>query len=111
MSERLPPVELDERRMRAYLLGDLPPGERADVEARVFDNDDDYERMLDLQYDLIDAYASGTLSPAEREAVEQRLLSHPDGQRRAVLARALAQRRVTPAAPSAAAASASAWNP
>jgi hypothetical protein len=110
MSERLPPFELDERRMRAYLLGELPPSERDDVETRVFDSDDDYDRLLDAQYDLIGAYARGTLTPAEREAVEQRLLSHPDGQRRALRARKLSQRGVTMAAP-AATMPASAWSP
>ena len=111
MSERPSTFELDERRMRAYLLGDLPPGERADVETRVFDNDDDYARMLDAQYDLIDAYARGTLTPAEREAVEQRLLSHPEGQRRVLLARALSQRGPITAAVPAATTPAPAWSP
>jgi hypothetical protein len=89
MIEGARPFKGDEQRMRAYLLGGLTDEERAEVEARFFAEDEYFDGLLDVQYDLIDEYARGTLTPAERAQVEARLLSDTEGGRHLVVAEAL----------------------
>jgi hypothetical protein len=91
MSDR--PADADyDHRLRAYLLGELPVAEREEIETKIFEDEETYDRLLEAQYDLIDAYARDALTSHERVEVEQRLLGPPEGQRRTRLARALARR-------------------
>jgi hypothetical protein len=89
MSDR--PADADrDGRLRAYLLGGLQAGERQEIESRMFEDEEAYDRLLEAQYDLIDAYARDALTEDARGEVEQRLLGTPEGPDRARLARALA---------------------
>jgi hypothetical protein len=82
----------DDHLMREYLLGYLSDEKRADLESRYFEDDEMYDRLLDAQFDLIDAYAAGGLTPDERRRVEGRLLAGPGGLRQLLLARAIQRR-------------------
>src|SRR5262245_52987342 len=80
-----------DRQLRDYLLGRLPEQAAHDLEARYFDDEELYDRLLETQHDLTDAWARGELSDADRREVEARLLSGADGLRRARVATALAR--------------------
>jgi hypothetical protein len=65
---------LRDEEMRAFLLGRLSDDRRAQLEERVFDDEDAYEALMSVRYDLLDEYASGRLSEADRLHVEERVL-------------------------------------
>jgi hypothetical protein len=77
--------------MRAFLLGRLSDDRRAHVEEQVFDDEEAYDALMSVRYDLLDDYASGRLSEADRLRVEERLLGAGTDDTR-VLAEVLARR-------------------
>jgi hypothetical protein len=89
MSDTMPDPGRDDLRMRTYLLGGLSDAERREMEERFFQDEDYYDHLLEVQYDLIDAYSRGSLTPDERLQVERRLLAGRDGSHRARVARGL----------------------
>jgi hypothetical protein len=60
--------------MRAFLLGRLSGDRRAQLEEQFFDDEDAYDALMSVRYDLLDEYANGRLSEADRLQVEERLL-------------------------------------
>lgn len=76
--------------LRAFLLGHLDEAAAAEVEARVFEDDDEAELVAAIEAELYDAYALGELSPEDRGRLEARGLSTPEGRRRLGMAKALA---------------------
>jgi hypothetical protein len=81
---------VSDRQLRDYLLGRLTDEARRSLEDAYFADQDLYDRLLEMQNDLIDAWARRALPPDERRAVEERLLSGPSGNERKRLAIALA---------------------
>lgn len=76
--------------LRAFLLGHLDEAAAAEVEARVFEDDDQAELVAAIEAELYDAYALGELSAEDRGRLEARGLSTPEGRRRLGMAKALA---------------------
>ncbi len=58
--------------LRAFLLGHLDEAAAAEVEARVFEDDDEAELVAAIEAELYDAYALGELSPEDRGRLEAR---------------------------------------
>jgi hypothetical protein len=78
----------DDAMLRQLLLGQLPEVDREGLEARFFEDDDCFERMLAVEESLIEAYARGDLKGRERTSFEQHYLTTPTGRQRIALARA-----------------------
>ncbi len=57
----------------AYLLGELPPAERSDIEERMLADQDFSDLLQEAEYDLTDDYRAARLSPDERARVEAAL--------------------------------------
>jgi len=68
---------IDEKLMVRYWLGELPEEERTQLEEAFFADDESFERLLAVKYDLIDRYNRGELSPRERQRFEESFLSSP----------------------------------
>lgn len=65
-----------------YLLGRASESERAEVESRLFTDEDFNDEVLATADDLIDAYLAGTLSPEDRACFETDFLSVPHHRQR-----------------------------
>jgi hypothetical protein len=79
----------DDEVLTRYLLGELPEAEHAQIEERLFQDEDCYDRLRALQADLADAYVRGELSAKEGREFARRFLDTPAGQEAALFARAL----------------------
>src|ERR1700690_3344232 len=75
--------------MRRYLLNQLPEEERSEFEDRLFNNHDLFERLVEVENEIIDSYASGRLSQMERQRLEVQFLNAPQRQQRVAFARTL----------------------
>jgi hypothetical protein len=73
-----------------YLLGDLPDEAQVEIEDRSFRDQQYLQRILAVEYDLIDEYARGELSGSERLRFERRFLASQERRRKVEFARALA---------------------
>ncbi|HTW37498.1 MAG TPA: hypothetical protein VMD49_02935 [Steroidobacteraceae bacterium] len=60
-------------RLLAYLLGELPPEELADIDRQLLDSDEFADALEDARNELLDAYARGTLAPARHERIGRAL--------------------------------------
>lgn len=60
----------------AYLLDELPPRRRSQVETKMLADEDFLAALKDAQYDLLDAYAAGDLPEAQRERVYRALVAN-----------------------------------
>ena len=85
-------LDVDQARLRRYLLGELPEEERLALEERYFAADDVFAGLLAAEDELAEAYLSGALSAAERERYERVFLSTPAGRRTLRLAEDLGGR-------------------
>ncbi|PYQ55328.1 MAG: hypothetical protein DMF78_02440 [Acidobacteria bacterium] len=88
MKRRDMPAPLEIER---YLLGRLTGSERAEVEARLFEQDSVLESVLDAEDELIDRYLSRELGAADRNAFERHFAASPLRRQRIALARALSR--------------------
>lgn len=79
----------DDEVLTSYLLGELPEAEQAQIEERLFQDEDCYDRLRALQADLADAYVRGELSAKEGREFARRFLGTPAGQEAALFAQAL----------------------
>lgn len=66
-----------EHRLVEYLLGGLPPEERAQTEEHLFADDDLHEQFQATTDDLIHAYLAGTLPQDDRVRFEGHFLASP----------------------------------
>ena len=73
-----------------YILGQVSPEERADLEERYFRDSDLFEQMVAAENDLIDSYVRGELSGPARFQFENRFLATPELRERVRAARAIA---------------------
>jgi CHAT domain-containing protein len=69
--------DIDQELLIRYLLGELPEGERQQLEERYFADDGLYDELRATERDLIDKYVQGELSRHEREKFERYFLSAP----------------------------------
>jgi len=74
-----------------YLLGRLTGREQAEVEARLFEEENVLEAVLDAEDELIDRYLGGGLGAADRHAFERHFAASPLRRQRIALARALSR--------------------
>jgi hypothetical protein len=85
-------LELEQReRLTAYLLGKLPEPERLELAARYFEDDELFDRLLEVEDDLLDRYVRGQLDGADRKGFESYLRRLPEGKRKALTAAALTE--------------------
>jgi anti-sigma factor RsiW len=69
--------EENEEPLVRYLLGNVSPGEQAEIEDRLFVEEDFHDRMRAAGDDLIDAYLAGSLPPEDKARFEAHFLASP----------------------------------
>src|SRR5882724_10610558 len=74
----MPDIGRDENVMLKYLLGELPPGERSECEARYFADDGFFEDIQALEWELLRDLARGDLSGARRRRFRKVVDASPD---------------------------------
>ena len=79
----------EENQMSHYLLGLLPEPETAALEQAFFADDEAFERMWEVENDLVDRYVRGRLAPGERDPFERHYLASPVHRQRVAAARNL----------------------
>jgi hypothetical protein len=72
-----------------YLLGELPEGERAELEEACFDDPRVFANVAEVESGLVDDYVRGRLSPDLRRRFEQVYLTDPRRRERVRFAEAL----------------------
>ena len=80
----------DRESITRYLLGQMSEADRLLFQERMFNDDEFFDAVTEVETDLIDAYARGELTPAEREQMEHSLLGSSAAQKRVAFAAALA---------------------
>jgi hypothetical protein len=75
--------------MIAYLLHKLPDSEREAFEDRWMEDSDLYDRLQDVEAELLDDYVSGALPPEDRDLVARHLLGGPVQDQKLLFARTL----------------------
>lgn len=78
-----------ERQRFQYLLGLSTPADRERLESEYFGDEDEFQKMLTAEDDLIDAYVRGKLSENERQQFEERFMNSPQKLERVHFARTL----------------------
>jgi hypothetical protein len=81
----------DAGRTRDFLLGRLGGKTRREMERRLFDDDEAFERVRATEDQLVEEYVRGELRPTSREAFERRVLASAAGRREVHIARACRQ--------------------
>src|SRR5215471_19169818 len=72
-----------------YLVGDLPEAEQTALEQEFLSDDEAFERVWEIENEMVDRYARGRLTAHERELFERTYLSSPVHRERALMARRL----------------------
>jgi anti-sigma factor RsiW len=83
-----------DRRLIAYLLGQLSEAERTEIEDRYFAEDATFEYLAAVETELIDVYVRGELPEQDRAQFEQRFLQTPRLRARVEFARQLQAKAV-----------------
>jgi CHAT domain-containing protein len=78
-----------EDQIRRYLLGVATPDEVEQVETDLLRGDENVERLLMIEDELITDYALGALKLSDRELLEKNFFSTPERQERLMIAREL----------------------
>jgi hypothetical protein len=81
----------NEKLLIRYLLGELSEAEQARLEERLFADDEYFEQLAAVEYDLIDEYVRGELAPHEQARFENHFLVVPGRRHRVALARSVLQ--------------------
>jgi len=68
----------DERTLRRYLLGELPEAEEDELERRLLEDDELFERCEALEADLLDEFEEGRLESGPTKRVEAWLDASPE---------------------------------
>lgn len=76
--------------MTRYLLGELSDAEQTRLEERYFTDAQTFERLVELETELVDSYARGRLSGRMRERFERVYLADPNRRSRLLFGEALA---------------------
>src|SRR5713101_7626342 len=80
----------DDDAISRYLLGLLSDEERSAVQERLFQDEDYFDRIRAIEYELLDAYSRGKMPASERALLESSLLASAEGRRALDFARGLA---------------------
>src|SRR5258707_4371369 len=80
----------DDDAIARYLLGLLSDEERSAVQERLFQDEDYFDRIRAIEYELLDAYSRGEMPASERALLESSLLASVEGRRKLDFARGLA---------------------
>jgi hypothetical protein len=83
-------MDESEQIITRYLLGELSAGEQTALEEKYFNDQKLFDRVLQVENDLVDKHARGLLSPETRGRFESHYLAHPTRRERAKFAAALA---------------------
>ena len=87
----------DDELIRRYLLGELPGGEREELEKRLLSEDDLFELAEAVEADVLEDYGRGELSAGQREQVARYLAASPEGRLRLAVLRGLSATAATAA--------------
>jgi len=79
-----------EQTIEHYLLGEMPEAECVALEEQYFSDERLFERIVQVEHELVDKYARGLLPSAVRDRFEKHYLAHPQRRERAKFAEALA---------------------
>ena len=82
-------VNMEDLRIRQFLLGDLGPREREELEQLVLIGGETREKLLMAEDDLIEEYLEGTLPGEEREKFLRQFLSIPHQRNKLRIAKSL----------------------
>ncbi|MBI2838602.1 MAG: hypothetical protein HYX75_09820 [Acidobacteria bacterium] len=74
-----------------YLLGDLSPEGKEQIELRCITDDEFFERILVIEDELIDDYARVELPPVEHDLFERNFLTSPERRRKVEIAKGLVE--------------------
>ena len=77
--------------LKRFLLGELPEGERGEVEERLFSDPEYFRLFRAAEEELTDEYVYGDLEAGERERFERYFLTTPERRESLRVARALKQ--------------------
>jgi len=80
----------DDDAIARYLLGLLTDEERSAVQERLFQDEDYFDRIRAIEYELLDACSRGEMPASERALLESSLLASAEGRRKLDFARGLA---------------------
>src|SRR5258708_33591491 len=80
----------DDDAIARYLLGLLSDEERSAVQERLFQDEDYFDRIRAIEYELLDSYSRGEMPASERALLENSLLASAERRRKLDLARGLA---------------------
>jgi hypothetical protein len=83
-------MDESEQTITRYLLGESSAGEQTALEERYFSDRELFDRVVQVESDLVDRYVRGLLSPEMRERIEWLYLAHPKRRERVMFAEALA---------------------
>src|SRR5262252_429984 len=72
-----------------YLVGDLPEAEQAALEQEFLFDDEAFERVWEIENEIVDRFARGRLKGHEKELFERHYLASPVHRERVLLARRL----------------------
>src|SRR5258706_11795885 len=86
----------DDYAIARYLLGLLSDEERSAVQERLFQDEDYFDRIRAIEYELLDSYSRGEMPAPERALLENSLLASAEGRRKLDYARALAAAQTRP---------------
>jgi hypothetical protein len=82
-------TNLDNGRLRSYLLGGLPEEQSTALEETYLRDEETLESLQAAEYELIDDYLDGRLTPDERERFDRHYLASPVHRHRLATARRL----------------------
>src|SRR5215212_4187754 len=77
--------------LKRFLLGELPEGERGEVEERLFSDPEYFRQFRAAEDELTDEYLYGDLDADERESFERHFLTTPERRESLRVAMALKQ--------------------
>jgi hypothetical protein len=81
----------DEKDLREYLLGDIPPETQKEIELWLMSDEKAYDFLVASEDDLVDDFLAGNLKPREIERFERHFLTTPERQRKLQFGRVLKQ--------------------
>jgi hypothetical protein len=81
----------DEKDLRKYLLGDMPPEKQEEIELWLMSDEKAYDFLVASEDDLVDDFLAGNLKPREIERFERHFLTTPERQHKLQFGRVLKQ--------------------
>src|SRR6185369_635446 len=73
---------IDQARIRDYLLGRLSDEEEEKLEERLMVDDELFEELEISKGEIVEEYSAGELSQSDRQSFEERYLASPEGRER-----------------------------